>query len=406
MKKTGIITAMCFLLAGFAANLSASQKIVTFDYNITTKQSGQKELQNIDGKIVRELRIINAIVAQFPDTIKDSKIYTLKGVTNVEEDVYSKWIESSPKSFADIPLPTVADIISQTKTSDSDTWEFIPNFIAPKSDEEEKEMPWGIVKVNAKNAWSVTQGDMVKVAIVDTGVDSTHQDLAPNYAGGYNAIKPGSEPIDDHGHGTHVAGTIAAIKDSKGVVGVAPKAAIYGVKVLDGSGGGSYSTIIAGIEWCVDNDIKVINMSLGGRSSIDSFHKAVKVANEKGVTVVCAAGNDSGAVNYPARYAETIAVSASDSSNKIAYFSSRGAEIDFIAPGVNVYSTYKGDAYKTMSGTSMACPHMAGLAALAVSLGNTTPAEVKEALAKASIDIGLSITLQGNGLVDAGKLVK
>ncbi|MCK5357958.1 MAG: S8 family peptidase, partial [Elusimicrobiales bacterium] len=209
---------------------------------------------------------------------------------------------------------------------------------------------------------------------------------------------------DEHGHGTHVAGTIAAIKDDKGVVGVAPKAAIYGVKVLDGSGGGSYSTIIAGIEWCVDNGINVINMSLGGRSSIDSFHKAVKIAVEKGITVVCAAGNDSGAVNYPAKYAETLGISASTSSDAIAYFSSRGPEIDFVAPGYNVYSTYKGGAYKSMSGTSMACPHVAGLAALAIGLGHTTPAEVKTALVNASVDIGLSINLQGNGLIEAGKI--
>ncbi|MEA3306250.1 MAG: S8 family serine peptidase, partial [Elusimicrobiota bacterium] len=124
----------------------------------------------------------------------------------------------------------------------------------------------------------------------------------------------------------------------------------------------------------------------------------------KGITVVCAAGNDSGAVNYPAKYAETIGVSATTSSDAIAYFSSRGPEIDFAAPGYNIYSTYKDGKYKTMSGTSMACPHVAGLAALAVSLGHTSPAEVKEALTKASIDIGLEPNLQGKGLIQAGMI--
>ena len=400
MKKIGILSAICFLLASFTAISNASQKIVTFNYTVTTKQDGQKQLQDINGKIVRELKIINAIVAIFPDNVKDSTIYTLKGVTNVEEDSYQKWIESDNESFADTTIPSVKEIIGKIKAANDETPLLIPNH----SSSDKGEMPWGIVKVDAQGAWNTTQGETVKVAVLDTGVDSSHPDLAPNYAGGFNAINPGTPPLDDHGHGTHVSGTIAAVKDNNGVVGVAPKAALYGVKVLDGDGGGSYSTIIAGIEWAVDNEMNVINMSLGGRSSIDSFHKAVKIAYEEGVTIVCAAGNDRGAVNYPAKYAETLAISASDSSDKMASFSSRGPEIDFIAPGVSVYSTYKGGGYRTMSGTSMACPHVAGLAALAASLGHNSPEEVKIALTKAAIDLGLAETLQGVGLIKAGKL--
>ncbi len=403
MKKIGILSAICFLLTSFATFSNAAQKIITFNYDITTKQTGEKELQNIDGKIVRELKIINAIVAEFPDYIKDSTIYKLTGVTNVEEDVYQNWISFEKQALSTAIMPSVKEMMTKIKVANEESPLSIPSLTNTK-EEQKSEIPWGIARVKAENAWNTTQGEGAKVAIVDTGIDSTHPDLSPNYVGGYNAIKPELAPTDEHGHGTHVAGTIAAIKDDKGVVGVAPKAAIYGVKVLDGSGGGSYSTIIAGIEWCVDNGINVINMSLGGRSSIDSFHKAVKIAVEKGITVVCAAGNDSGAVNYPAKYAETLGISASTSSDAIAYFSSRGPEVDFVAPGYNVYSTYKGGAYKSMSGTSMACPHVAGLAALAIGLGHTTPAEVKTALVNASVDIGLSINLQGNGLIEAGKI--
>jgi len=132
----------------------------------------------------------------------------------------------------------------------------------------------------------------------------------------------------------------------------------------------------------------------------------VDKAKESGITVVCAAGNDSGPVNYPAKYDSVIAVSALGTDDKIAYFSSRGPEIDFIAPGVSVYSTYKGGGYKTMSGTSMASPHVAGLAALAVSAGAKTPDEVFEMLKKAASYLGLKPTEEGNGLIDASKIGK
>ncbi len=402
MKKIGILSAICFLLASFVTFSNAAQKIITFDYNITTKQNGEKELQNIDGKIIRELKIINAIVAEFPDYVKDSTIYKLAGVTNVELDAYQIWIESN-QSFADITIPSVKKMINNIEVANEETPLSLPNKINTK-EEQKGEIPWGIARVDAESAWNTTMGEGAKVAILDTGATFSHPDLSSNYAGGYNAINPELAPIDDHGHGTHVAGTIAAIKDDKGVVGVAPKATLYGVKVLDGAGGGSYSSIIAGIEWCVDNDIDVINMSLGGRSSIESFHDAVKIATEKGITIVCAAGNDSGAVNYPAKYAETLGISASTSSDAIAYFSSRGPEIDFVAPGYNVYSTAKDGGYTTMSGTSMACPHVAGLAALAVSLGHNGLEDVKTALTKAAVDIGLEVNLQGAGMIEAGKI--
>ncbi len=402
MKKMGTLSAICFLLASFVSFSSAAQKIVTFDYNITNKQNGEKELQNINGKIIRELKIINAIVADFPDYVKDSTIYKVTGVTNVEADTYQIWIESN-EPFADITIPSVKEMVNNIEIANEETPLLLPNKINTK-EEQKGEIPWGIAKVDAPGAWNTTQGEGAKVAILDTGATFSHPDLSANYAGGFNAINPELDATDDHGHGTHVAGTIAAIKDDKGVVGVAPNAEIYGVKVLDGSGGGSYSSIIAGIEWCVDNGINVINMSLGGRYSIESFHEAIKIAVKNGITVVCAAGNDGGAVNYPAKYAETIAISASTSSDNIAYFTSRGPEIDFIAPGYNIYSTYKDGKWKNMSGTSMACPHVAGLAALAVSLGHTGPAEVKEALTKASIDLGLEPNLQGAGLIQAGMI--
>ncbi|MBI4655826.1 MAG: S8 family serine peptidase [Elusimicrobia bacterium] len=405
MFNVRIIGAIWSLSMGLLVQANASQKIVTF-YPETPHQDRISRVQSLEGKVIRELRIIDALAVEFPDEIKDAKIYSLKGVTNVEEDKYLKWIESAD-SFEAIPLPSLESTIETIKSGEvpletpQSLWESDEKL----TPEEEKELPWGIKRVNAAGAWSVIDGKGVKVGVVDTGVDYTHPDIAPNYAGGYNAIKPDQPPLDDHGHGTHVSGTIGAIKDLKGVAGVAPKVFIYGVKVLDKNGSGSYSSVIAGIEWCVNNGINVINMSLGGSQTTASMEKAVKAAYDKGVVVVCAAGNDSGPVGYPAKYAESIAVSASNSSDKIASFSSRGPEIDFIAPGVSVYSTFKGGGYKTLSGTSMACPHMAGLAALVVQLGITKPEEVKQTLAKAAVSLNLKPEEQGAGLVDAGKLI-
>jgi len=179
------------------------------------------------------------------------------------------------------------------------------------------------------------------------------------------------------------------------------------VKVLDKNGSGQYSWIVDGIEWAIKNNIKVINMSLGGRTGTDALAQVMKKAKEAGIAVVCAAGNDSGAVNYPAKYPEAIAVSASDSSDKLASFSSKGPEIVVIAPGVSVYSTKKGGGYTSMSGTSMASPHVAGLAALAVGAGADTPDKVRAALKNAATPLpNLKPTDQGAGMVDAFKLVR
>ncbi|MEK7743271.1 MAG: S8 family serine peptidase, partial [Elusimicrobiota bacterium] len=169
--------------------------------------------------------------------------------------------------------------------------------------------------------------------------------------------------------------------------------------------------IISGINWCVENKMQVINMSLGSSQSLGYLNEAVQNAIRAGVTVVAAAGNDSGAVNYPAAYPGVIAVSALDKDDAIAKFSSRGEQVAFIAPGVKVPSTvpYFHDAsgYKSYSGTSMACPHVAGLAALAVGRGAQGPAAVKEALGAAAERLpNLSDPEQGAGVIDAAKLAR
>lgn len=395
-----LLTLAAALVLAAAVSAQASQKIVSFDP--AYKSAIEKSITGIGGKITRKFSLVDALVAVFPDNIKDASIYSLPGVTDVDEDRYIKWIGEA----AAPQLPSMESVRGMLRTGEG--WE-APVFgeIRAEVDPAEKEIPWGVKRVNAAAAWDYGAGKGVKVAVIDTGIDYNHPELAPNYKGGYNAIITTATPLDDQGHGTHVAGTIAAVKDLKGVVGVAPAADLYGVKVLDKRGSGQYSWIVAGIEWAVNNGMDVINMSLGGGSGTEALKQVMIKAHAAGIAIVCAAGNDSGPVNFPAKYPQAIAISASDSADKIASFSSRGAEIVVIAPGVNVYSTRKGGGYTSMSGTSMACPHAAGLAALAVGAGADGAEAVRAALKNAATPLpGLTAVQQGAGLVDAFKLVR
>ncbi|RDE49783.1 MAG: peptidase S8 [Candidatus Accumulibacter meliphilus] len=224
-------------------------------------------------------------------------------------------------------------------------------------------VPAGVVQIKAPQGWPSSQGEGIRVAVVDTGIDYNHSDLKANYRGGVSFVAGASTPMDDHGHGTHCAGTVAAAINGAGVVGVAPSAYLYAVKVLNSSGSGSYSQIISGIDWCIQNGMRVVSMSLGGSGGSTALQNICNTAWSKGLLVVAAAGNTGASVGYPAKYKNVIAVSAIDSANALASFSSRGPEVDICAPGVNVLSTTRGGAYGTMSGTSMACPHVAGAAA-------------------------------------------
>lgn len=252
-----------------------------------------------------------------------------------------------------------------------------------------QQVPWGVDRIDAEYAHSAGYTGLgVKVAVLDTGIDYKHPDLDDNCYGGVNVINPRKSYKDDNGHGTHVAGIIAAEDNEIGVVGVAPDASLYGVKALDRNGSGWLSDIIAGLEWCVNNEMDIVNMSLGSNSDIQAFHDACDAASAK-VILVAAAGNDGGAVDYPAAYNSVIAVSATNISDGLAYFSSYGSEIEIAAPGVNILSTYKRDGYETHSGTSMAAPHVAGTLALSANIFATAD------------NLGLPANQQGAGLVDA-----
>lgn len=274
-------------------------------------------------------------------------------------------------------------------------------------------LPWGIAKINANNLWATNTGVGIKVAIIDTGIDQDHPDLAANIKGGQNfvTVRGRIDPNkwdDDNGHGTHVAGIVAAIDNSIGVIGVAPGASLYGVKVLDKAGSGYVSSIINGINWSINNGIQVINMSLGTSSDVQSLHDACDIAYQAGIVVVAAAGNSGDAnpdndVNYPARYSSVIAVAATDSNNLRASWSSDGIEVAVAAPGVSIYSTYKGGGYSTLSGTSMASPHVAGAVALVLAANSSlTPDGIRTKLQSTAYDLGTpgQDNYYGFGLID------
>lgn len=277
-------------------------------------------------------------------------------------------------------------------------------------------LPWGIDRVDADLAWGATVGAAVKLGVIDTGIELAHPDLAASIKGGYNAIDSSKSANDDNGHGTHVAGIVGALNNSIGVVGMGPAIDLYAIKVLDRRGSGYLSDVIEGLNWAVLNGMQVVNMSLGSSSNVRSFADAVAAAKAAGLTMVAAAGNSGGAVSYPAAYPEVIAVSATDSSDLLASFSSRGPEVDLAAPGVSIYSTYKGSAYKTLNGTSMASPHVAGAAALLLAVpakcdldlnGSCSPDEVQARLEATALDLGVvgKDSLYGAGLLNAGAAI-
>ncbi len=281
-------------------------------------------------------------------------------------------------------------------------------------------LPWGINRIDAELVWpSGNAGDAVKIAVVDTGISASHPDLKDNIKGGYNAISPLKSWNDDNGHGSHVAGIIAALDNTVGTIGAAPLADLYAVKVLNRQGSGYLSDIIEGLDWAVANGMQVVNMSLGTSADVLSFREAVQRVNAAGIAQVAAAGNSGGSVSYPAAYSEVIAVSATDAGDNLASFSSRGPEVDLAAPGVGIYSSYKGTGYATLSGTSMAAPHAAGSAALILSApisaaydadsdGVWDPNEVKQKLQDGALDLGSSgfDNLYGWGLVNAYNAVQ
>lgn len=272
---------------------------------------------------------------------------------------------------------------------------------------------WGVKQIGAGLVHDAfIKGTGVKVAVIDTGIDYNHPDLNANYRGGYDFVNRDNDPMDDNGHGTHVAGTIAARDDGIGVVGVAPEAELYALKVLNSSGSGSYSSVIAALEWCVENGIKVTNNSYGstsdaGTSVKNAFDNAYYKYGIINISSAGNSGNSSGTgdnITYPARYDSVIAVGATNNRDQRTSWSSTGPDLEISAPGNSIYSTLIGGSYGLKSGTSMASPHVAGTVALMIAAGIS---DIRGQLQNTAHDLGATgwDTQYGYGLVNAAEAV-
>jgi thermitase len=345
MKKTIVSLAVVILLTssvptivfaapagspGSVSDFSPQQILVKFKPDVTLPEAAQIHRQ-LGGQVKETIADIGVQVVTVPNgqAEKKAKAYSLNARVAYAEP----------------------DFVAEALGSPDDPW--FAN-------------QWGMVKIQAPQAWEVTTGSpTINIAILDTGVDQDHPDLAGKLIGNINFSN--SATVDDvYGHGTHVAGIAAAMTDNAiGVAGLGYTATIMNVKVLSDVGAGAYSWIASGIIWATDNGADVINMSLGGPSDSSALEDAINYAWSKGVVVVAAAGNNGDSTPmYPAYYTNCMAVAATDSLDRLAGWSNYGDWVDVAAPGVSIVSTINNGGYGIMSGTSMASPHVAGLAAL------------------------------------------
>ena len=362
-KKLAVLpVAILILIAGVAISTAETDNVRVI-IKVDEKFDESVILAN-GGKVLARGKIFPIIVTELPNKAVE-KLAKAKGVVRVEKDAIVEVFKGKP------PSP--------------------PGKNKDKSTQPPQEIPWGIDRINATEAWIISNGSangVIEVAVIDTGIDRDHPDLENNLAWGVSVLngristKPNAYQ-DRNGHGTHVAGIVAAINNEIGVVGVAPSVEIYAIKALGNDGSGWVSDIILGIEQALlgpdgvldkdgdgviagdpeDDAAEVISMSFGSSSDVTSLHEAIIEAYSYGVVLVAASGNEGASTpSYPAAYEEVIAVGATNMSDAVPSWSNRGVELS--APGVDILSTYPDDSYATLSGTSMACPHVSGVAAL------------------------------------------
>ncbi len=392
---------ICLLLMTVLFSQSEGKKRVVVGFE---DESSLADLLKIPG--VEKLKIIHEIkaaVLAVPEEAID-KIRGMKGIRYVEMDHIARALEFS----------------------------------------EYQDVLWNVKMINASKVWDSyypvvgwsSLGNGVKVAVLDTGIDYTHPELIGKVA--WCAYTVGTKTYtgtklsncaDRNGHGTHVSGIIASTINNVGNAGVAPNVTLYAVKVLNNAGYGTYSDIAEGIILAVKgpdgtvgtaDDAKILSMSLGGSSDSSVLHDAVIWAYNNNAIIVAATGNEGDGdpttdnVAYPARYSEVIAVAAIDSNYNVPSWSSDGPEVDVAAPGVNIYSTYKNSGYATLSGTSMATPHVSATIALIQAMRMAygkqplTFNQAYEAITKTAVDVGNPgfDVFSGYGLIDAYSAVQ
>jgi major intracellular serine protease len=278
-------------------------------------------------------------------------------------------------------------------------------------------IPYGVDMINAKKFWNMGyEGDGITIGVIDTGCDKNHPNLKDRIIDGRNFTTDDNsdENIykDYQGHGTHVCGTIASNNMKNGIVGVAPKANLLVLKVLDKNGEGKIEWLIEAINYAIVKKVDIISMSLGTAKDIPALHKVIKKAISQNIIVVCAAGNEGDnskpethEYSYPAAYNEVISVGAIDENKSSSKFTNSNKEVDIVAPGVKILSTLPGERYGLLSGTSMAMPHVVGALALIIQWARyefkreLSEIEIYGQLIKNTILLNMDRTLQGNGML-------
>lgn len=438
MIVSAVMLGVFLSLAGLALVSQAApkpplaRKIVVFDEKTFVNEEVLNGLlKKFDAQALKKLPLINGVVVWLP-LGAERALASQAGVLRIDNDDI---VFALGKPFCNNNGVCEPNLGENPSCADCKNGEEEPPPPPPP-----QEMDWGVNRIDADLAWATSTGWGVKVAILDTGIDIDHPDLS--VAGGVNVLGPFRKTApkdynDDNGHGTHVAGIVAALDNTVGVVGVAPNAQLYAVKAFNRQAIGFVSDIVDGIDWCLNNPygrMDVINMSFGESGDNASLHQAIETAYQAGIVMVAAAGNDGDDfIYYPARYSQTIAVSATcsalepgtkykcdssvcimDGEDGLASFSSYATDVAqaqaihlIAAPGQNIMSTWNDGNYYAGNGTSMATPHIVGTAALLIASGVTGTSQVMAILENTAEDLGATGTDSyfGYGLVDAEKAV-
>lgn len=350
-------------------------------------------------EIIKELPLINGFLINFPE---DEAVIAFRGLSDkitLEEDLQFS-VEDKGKTSWFFPFYFFFKPKPQPEPPQ-------PEDPSGKKIDKAAWVDWGLQRMGANEAWpKLKKQNRIRVGIIDTGIDYNHPDLKGNIREGICTLDGMTSYLDDVGHGTHVAGVIGACNPD-GMVGVNPYVDFYIVKAFNKSGGGNLADIIEGFDWLLQKKVSIINMSFSTGATNQSFTRAISVLGDKGIVLVAAAGNDGGAVTYPARFPQVLAVTAVDKKEKLANFSSHGPEVDFCAPGVDVKSCWIGPGYALKSGTSMACPHVAGAAAAVMNyLGPLTAAQTVSALQNSAVFLkDLTKEEQGYGLIELARII-
>jgi serine protease len=351
----------------------------------------------------------------------DAQLQRLQNTFGLAPQLNSKFSTKDHLYIVKGDRATLERIKSQDPTLLKDVESIGPNYIykalgAPNDPEYSKQ--WHLHSINVEQAWESNKGAGVTVAVIDTGVTKTPDMNKTAFVAGYDFVNNRVEADDDNGHGTHVAGSVAqSTNNGIGVAGVAYEAKIMPLKVLSAEGGGTTTDIAEAIRFAADNGAGVINMSLGGGGESAVMKEAIDYAHSKGVVVIAAAGNENtSSASYPARYNHVIGVAAYDAQGQKAEFSNFGAGVDIAAPGGGNGSriwqeTIDPDGGSPqvlgLQGTSMASPHVAGVAAMIQSAGIQDPDEVQQILLQSVRSVGEDpLNHYGAGQLDAAEAVR